>query len=79
MLIAGAVNTTRFVDKPPAAIKDDWDFRPQLAWKEGDIGITSIGTIVVWSINKNASEGEKAAALLFLRNTPGSEAQKSPF
>ncbi len=66
MLIAGAVNTTRFVDKPPAAIKGDWDFRPQLAWKTGDIGITSIGTIVVWSVNKNASEGEKAAALLFL-------------
>jgi ABC-type glycerol-3-phosphate transport system substrate-binding protein len=66
MLIAGAVNTTRFVDKTPEAIKGDWDFRAQLAWKEGDIGVTSIGTIVVWSINKNASEAEKAAAYLFL-------------
>ena len=66
MLIAGAVNTTRFIDKPPDAIKGDWDFRPQLAWEEGDIGITSIGTIVVWSVNKYASDEEKAAAMLFL-------------
>lgn len=66
MLIAGAVNAARFKDDTPAAIKGDWDFRPQLAWKEGDIGTTSIGTIVVWSINKNASEAEKAAALLFM-------------
>ena len=66
MLIAGPVNATRFKDNPPAAIKGDWDFRPQLAWKEGDIGITSIGTIVVWSVNKYASEAEKAASILFL-------------
>ncbi len=27
-----------FVVNPPAAIKGDWDFRPQIAWETGDIG-----------------------------------------
>jgi len=66
MLLAGPVNATRFVDTPPDAIKGDWDFRPQLAWEKGEIGITSIGTIVSWSVNIYASEEEKAAAMLFL-------------
>jgi len=65
-LIDGSVNATRWSDNPPDEIAGDWDFRPQLAWGSGDIGVTSIGTLASWAVNKYASPAEKAAAMLYL-------------
>ena len=66
MLFAGSVNATRFKDKTPAAIKGDWDFAPPVAWEEGTPGMTTIDGTAYWAVNKYSSEGDKAAAMLFL-------------